>query len=616
MTISSKFIIVSILFALILFVLAVGVDVKSNSNDKTGIKKFLVFERSYICLLVAYIFQFFCSDNSIIQIALIIVVWYSYCVILSSIISQIAYFSQCNKKCVSVLVSVLCYYCVGSILFEIMYMRFEVISNSTGINFVPGMIGGVIFYIIPVLIFFTSVIMMLVSYWNNHKKIREKYLLKVMVFAVVPCCVGIGVEYVCRIFDVYYPIFAIVLVLSYTFFKELQSQNYNFMLRREDFDAELDDSKTDIVFICDDNQKVIFMNNAAKIYGDMQKDSFLGRRLADIFLLDADIEREINNKDRDEGLMVPAVYPPVDKKIIMKVFHRYDCCKEILSSVVTIPNYEVARDEGNDGFYTKEDVIDNAFSEMTALPQTADVDDSVDDLLDMSIIAKGSRALLVGENVNDIAGLEKLFQPYDIEVYKAIGGRAAVEMLKKPAFDIIFVTYAMDKLSGVETVNRIRSLGKDYYSDVPVIFIVSGSIDSIYKDMLEVTFNDYIQKPISSQKLNLVLTRWLWRRYAISERYDYPSINTRYQRYISAMCDLYKDCECFMESENWQFFGYCLKGMKRICALIDSKDLMDACDETMDTYLLEEYSLLPECMEKLKQETENVKNDEIIGALF
>ena len=456
--------------------------------------------------------------------------------------------------------------------------------------------------------FFIFVIVAILNdYYKNHTKVRERYLLKVMIFAIVPCAFGILVQYtLLNLFEIYYPIFSVMLIFTFYFFKDLHIQSRNFRFVEEDFCGYLDSSKTDIVLICDDCQRVVFQNKSAQIISDMQRDNFIGRKLADIFLIDSDIEREINNKERVDGLMVPALYPPIDRNVILGISHLYDCCNEILNTIVTMSNYEVSMEEDNLDFYLSSDsVVENAFNDIE-VPISEKTDESLEDIADKDIIAKGSRVLIVGENVNNLADFEKLLSPYDVLIEKAIGGRTALDMIRNPIFDMIFVAYDMDKLSGLETVKRIREMEDDYYRDVPVIFILTCAVETIYKDLLSVTFNDFIQKPVSAKKLNAVLTRWLWRRYAVAEENVYSQSSTRLKLYMESLDTMYDDSVSFYSMKKWFYLGCTLKGLKRICGLIDDAALINACDELVDTYLLEDYDSLPEKFEEFYREKTRV----------
>ncbi len=601
--VTNNFVLIAILFSIILFVLAIGNDFCENCKDSKGRRLFLLFEYAYFVILVGYIVEYFVVRNSIFDYFVTLIIWYGTCTIYASLIAQIAYVCEYYERWVSVSIGFICYFSLGSSLVEVVFSKFSILHNKTGYAFVCGVFNDLVFFGTPLVVFVLTVISILVNYSKSHTKVRERYLLKIMTFSVVPSVVGIVTEYfLLKVYEIYYPIFSIVLILTFYFFKDLHIQNRKFRFIEEDFAEYLDSSKTDIVLICDDNQCVVFQNKSAQVISDMQRDNFIGRKLADIFMLDSDIEREIGNREKIDGLMVPALYPPVDRHVILDVSHLYDCCNEILNTIVVISNYEVSMGEENFDFYVDSDNANARAYDDIEVPFEAEKEAPFDYEQDKKVIADGSRVLLVSENVNNLSDFEKLLVPYDLEITKAIGGRSALDILKQPAFDIVFVAYDMDKLSGLETVKRIREMDGDYYKDVPVIFILSCAVENIYKDLLSVTFNDFIQKPILAKKLNAVLTRWLWRRYAISEKYDYTSGNTRMQHYKESLESMYDDCVLFYGEKKWFYLGCCLKGLKRTCGLLEDSMLINACDELVDTYLLEDYEALPEIFEKFYME--------------
>ena len=175
-------------------------------------------------------------------------------------------------------------------------------------------------------------------------------------------------------------------------------------------------------------------------------------------------------------------------------------------------------------------------------------------------------------------------------------------------YDAIFIAYDMVKLSGVETARRIRSMGDSYYSEVPIIFILSEPVSNVYKDLLDVSFNDFIEKPLTTGRLNSIITRWLWRRYAITDRAGAGVVSTRAMRSIDAIEDMYKDCLEFYDSDKMRYIGYTLKGMKRLCVKLEDKGLTAACDNMIDIYIRGQYASMKEMLEAFHLELERVRN--------
>ena len=218
--------------------------------------------------------------------------------------------------------------------------------------------------------------------------------------------------------------------------------------------------------------------------------------------------------------------------------------------------------------------------------------------------------LLVDDDINRLGMFESFFKPYEITIDKTIGGRAAINKMLEPCYDAVFIYYNMDKLNGIETAKRIRGIGSDYYSDVPIIFILDCAVGSIYKDLLDVSFNDFIEMPFSSRKLNTIMTRWLWRRYAITERADYDPVVMRIERYLDNIEKLCDDCINACTSGQTELIPFMLKGMKRLCGKLEDKSLTGACDVLIENDRKGDYATLLDGLSKLKDKINRLHDSE------
>ena len=347
----------------------------------------------------------------------------------------------------------------------------------------------------------------------------------------------------------------------------------------------------------------------------MFKDTYIGRKLTDVFVIDPDVARAMRSNESKDGLMAAAIYPLTEHKIVMSVEFVYDCCNEILCSIITIPNYEVALDENSFEDTVAYNEYERTGSDLEQAPATGYKEAALSNEERMRVDTDAN-IILVSEDAASLDTYESFFKPYGITVTRAVGGRAALNLLREPSYDAVFISYDMVKLDGVETAKRIRSMGSDYYRDVPIIFILSCPVSEVYRDLLDVSFNDYIETPLSVRKLNMIMSRWLWRRYAITDRSEYTSSNSRMVRYIDNLEDLYNDCMGFCEKSKWPYIGYTLKGMKRLCAKLESKALIGACDNIIDIYIRGQYDQLSFVLASFYTELAQVKKSASFGLLY
>jgi CheY-like chemotaxis protein len=120
--------------------------------------------------------------------------------------------------------------------------------------------------------------------------------------------------------------------------------------------------------------------------------------------------------------------------------------------------------------------------------------------------------ILVVDDINTNLKVTKgLLQPYDMQVDLCTSGIEAIETIKSKDYDLVFMDHKMPVMDGVETVRRIRAMGKDdpYYKHVPIVALTANAVAGTREMFLENEFNDFLSKPIDTVKLNDILEKWL-----------------------------------------------------------------------------------------------------------
>lgn len=609
MGLSGSSITIVILFAVLLFSITICEDHRHKSSNDEGLGKFLIFSGAYMLGIFSYIVIYLTGSRFVnLKYVFILIIWFSYCAVLASMIIQSVYIFGIDRLWIRNCTASICYYSLFSVFIELFFNRFRFISNDSGMDFMPGVIPRGLYFGIPIITYYICMCYMLFSYHSTHVKAREKHLLKLATYAIIPSLAGLLIETACHVFfNLNYPVFFVLMVISYRLMSEIHLKYRSFVMKKEDFDYILAADKTDVIFICDDEQKVIYQNKAAGINSKMFKDEYIGRTLKDIFIIDRDVQRAMRSKEARNGLMVPAIYPLTNRNIVMSVEYIYDCVDEILCSIITIPNYEVALD--------KNTFVDS-LSSSKPIPKVSDEQQlkpvHKDDIpltdKDKMPVDVNSNILLVDDDLNNLSLYEKYFKTYNIKINRAASGRAALSKMLEPCYDAVFIAYDMERLNGVETAKRIRGMGGEYYNDVPIIFILNCPVANVYKDLLEVSFNDFIEMPINARKLNTIMTRWLWRRYAITDREDYDSVGLRIARFMDNLEQLCSDCQKACADQKWDYIGFMLKGMKRLCGKLEVKSLTSACDSLLDLYLNERYDELPFMLTSFCDELESIRD--------
>lgn len=109
-----------------------------------------------------------------------------------------------------------------------------------------------------------------------------------------------------------------------------------------------------------------------------------------------------------------------------------------------------------------------------------------------------TKILLVDDEKDIVEFLKYNLEKENFEVYSAYDGEDALKKLSVNP-DLIILDIMMPKLNGFEVCKKIRN--NKEYENIPVIFLTakSSEVDEVLG--LEIGGSDFIQKPISPQKL-------------------------------------------------------------------------------------------------------------------
>jgi DNA-binding response OmpR family regulator len=101
---------------------------------------------------------------------------------------------------------------------------------------------------------------------------------------------------------------------------------------------------------------------------------------------------------------------------------------------------------------------------------------------------------------------------YDVKT--ATSGDEALELVEKNDFDVVLLDENMPGLSGLETLNRLKSKR----TDLPVIMITKSEEEHLMEDAIGSKISDYLIKPVNPNQILLSLKKTLDNRRLISEK--------------------------------------------------------------------------------------------------
>ncbi len=124
----------------------------------------------------------------------------------------------------------------------------------------------------------------------------------------------------------------------------------------------------------------------------------------------------------------------------------------------------------------------------------------------------GKRVLLVEDNELNREIAKELLSFIDVETELAEDGQIALNMVQdRPPnyYDLIFMDIQMPVMDGYEAARRIRALGREDTSTVPIIAMTANAFADDIRKAHEAGMDDHLAKPVEVSKLLSVLDKWL-----------------------------------------------------------------------------------------------------------
>ncbi len=141
--------------------------------------------------------------------------------------------------------------------------------------------------------------------------------------------------------------------------------------------------------------------------------------------------------------------------------------------------------------------------EVFALPE---VTHEIDEIKEVSNI----KALIAEDNLINQRLIKILLQEYSIDVVTAGDGEEAVQLCQNESFDIVFMDIDMPIKNGILATQEIKELIRTTgVKDLPIIALTALAMEGDRERIIEEGLDDYISKPLTRQKLESVLEKYL-----------------------------------------------------------------------------------------------------------
>lgn len=119
------------------------------------------------------------------------------------------------------------------------------------------------------------------------------------------------------------------------------------------------------------------------------------------------------------------------------------------------------------------------------------------------------RLLCVDDNPANLLLVQTLLTDLGAEVTAVDSGFAALDMLERKEFDLVFMDVQMPDMDGRQTTEEIRRReAASGRSALPIVALTAHALANEKRALLQIGMDDYLTKPISERQLVQVVLKW------------------------------------------------------------------------------------------------------------
>ena len=126
-----------------------------------------------------------------------------------------------------------------------------------------------------------------------------------------------------------------------------------------------------------------------------------------------------------------------------------------------------------------------------------------------SFRAPDARILVVDDTPVNHTVLKELLKKTKILIDCAYSGKECIEMVQHEKYDLIFLDYRMPEMDGIETLHFMKALENYPNRMTPVVALTANAVAGARENFLREGFDDYMIKPVESQRLEEMLIHYL-----------------------------------------------------------------------------------------------------------
>ncbi|MBR6451414.1 MAG: response regulator [Lachnospiraceae bacterium] len=123
--------------------------------------------------------------------------------------------------------------------------------------------------------------------------------------------------------------------------------------------------------------------------------------------------------------------------------------------------------------------------------------------------AQNARVLMVDDNTMNLLVFKSLIKQTKVRVDTALSGDECLKKCAATKYDMIFLDHMMPGKDGIETLHELRAMQDRPNSDTPVICLTANAISGARESYIKEGFDEYLTKPIDTDKLEKMLYEFL-----------------------------------------------------------------------------------------------------------
>ena len=124
-------------------------------------------------------------------------------------------------------------------------------------------------------------------------------------------------------------------------------------------------------------------------------------------------------------------------------------------------------------------------------------------------MAPRARVLVVDDMEINLKVFVSLLSKTKMQIDTAESGDAGIALFKRNLYDVIFLDHMMPDKDGIETLQEMRACADTPNQKTPMICLTANAVSEMREMYLEAGFDDYLTKPIDTEKLEDMLLRYL-----------------------------------------------------------------------------------------------------------